>query len=92
MFEILCFPNISPLARSPSAVYNYTSLMQGSRSLFQTGIKLQGQSASTGISKTRPFLNIWSDKQDNLPNFKSQQKRNMASATTFFDFTPKDST
>jgi hypothetical protein len=66
--------------------------MQGSRSLFQTGIKLQGQSASTGISKTRPFLNIWSEKQGNLPTSQSQQKRNMASATTFFDFTPKDST
>lgn len=70
--------------------------MQASRSLFQTGIRLQGAPANTGISKTRPFLNIWSDKDQSPQNPSSlpspQQKRTMASATTFFDFTPKDST
>lgn len=68
--------------------------MQSSRSLFQTGIRLQGQSASTGALKTRPFFNIWSDKRptEHRPsNSLTQQNHTMASATTFFDFTPKDS-
>lgn len=65
--------------------------MQGSRSLFQTAIKLQGQPAVTGISKTRPFLNVWSDKdQTRQKTPANQQTRNMASATSFYNFTPKD--
>jgi len=66
--------------------------MQASRSLFQTGIKLQGQPAATGITKSRPFLNIWSDKDQFSSSSRPfhQQRRTMASATSFFDFTPKD--
>ncbi|KAF7503580.1 hypothetical protein GJ744_003608 [Endocarpon pusillum] len=67
--------------------------MQPSRSLFQTAIKLQGRPANTGISKTRPFLNVWTNQQqteNKTPIFQPQQRRTMASATTFFDFKPKD--
>ena len=71
----------------------YIFYMQGSRSLFQTGIKLQGQSAPTGITKSRPFLNVWSN-LGQLENTSApqQQQHTMASATSFFKFTPKDST
>jgi hypothetical protein len=67
--------------------------MQASCSLFYTGIKLQGRLAVTGISKSRPFLNIGSDSDQQRqaqPGF-LQRRRGMASATTFFDFEPKDS-
>jgi hypothetical protein len=68
--------------------------MQAARSLFQPSTKLQGRSGRTGISKTRPYLNVRCDKEQinyttSAPHL--QQKRIMASATTFFDFTPKDS-
>jgi hypothetical protein len=69
--------------------------MQASRSLFYTTIKLQGQPVVTGISKSRPFLNIWSDRDQQRqpqPGFQQQQRRGMAFAATFFDFEPKDST
>lgn len=66
--------------------------MQAARSLFQSSTKLQGRSGRTGISKT--YLNVRCDKEQidyttSAPHL--QQKRTMASATTFFDFTPKDS-
>jgi hypothetical protein len=78
--------------------YNQTTIlqMQGSRSLFQTGIKLQGQPGATGISKTRPFLNVWSSK-DNINSKKHQaaaastSSKSMASATSIYDFSPLDS-
>ena len=58
--------------------------MQSSRSLFTSAIKLQNPAANnTAITKSRPFLNLWSGNP-------SPQHRTMASATTFFDFTPKD--
>lgn len=70
--------------------------MQGSRSLFQTAIRLDNPAANqyNGVRKTRPFFNVWSNHpsprrtlstdSSNPPSLK------MASATSFFDFTPKD--
>lgn len=60
--------------------------MQASRSLFQTGIKIGNQPAVTGITKSRPFLNTWA-----TPKQSAQTQRNMASATSFYDFKPLDS-
>jgi hypothetical protein len=67
--------------------------MQASRPLFQAAIKLKGQPAAIDIVKVRPFLSVWSA-QDHIsysPSPLHQQRRTMASATSFFDFTPKDS-
>ena len=68
--------------------------MQASRSLFQIGIKLKGQPVATGITRSQPFGNAWIIKdQPSLSRPTShQQRRTMASATTFYDFAPKDST
>ena len=77
-----------------SALYILSLFMQASRSLFQTGIKLQGQPASSGIARTRLLLNVCNNQQPtetSTHTFQPQQRRTMASATTFFDFTPKDS-
>jgi hypothetical protein len=68
--------------------------MQASRSLFQTGIKLKGQPVATGITRSQPFVNAWIIKDQpslSRPTY-HQQRRTMASATTFYDFTTKDST
>jgi hypothetical protein len=68
--------------------------MQASRSLFQTGLKLKGQPVATGITRSRPFVNAWIIKDQPFLSRPTshQQCRIMASATTFYDFTPKDST
>ncbi|KAI9858468.1 MAG: hypothetical protein M1824_004335 [Vezdaea acicularis] len=67
--------------------------MQGSRSLFQTGIKLNSQPAGapTGISKSRPFLNVWANRdRTGLATDSVEGKRRMASAATIYEFSPKD--
>ena len=68
--------------------------MQASRSLFQTGIKLKGQPVATDITRSQPFINVWiiKDRPSLSRPTSQQQRRTMASATTFYDFTPKDST
>jgi hypothetical protein len=85
---------VNPKSQPSQSNIRSSSYMQASRSLFQTGIKLKGQPAATGIAKSRPFLNIWGDKDQisTSPRPSHQQHRTMASATSFFDFTPKDST
>ena len=67
--------------------------MRTSHCLGQTVLKLQGQPFSIGISKIRPFFNLPRVKEDtkHTSKFQFHQKRNMASATTFFDFNTKDS-
>jgi hypothetical protein len=96
----LTVKHFRPVTLSPprAAIRSRSSYMQASRSLLQTGIKLQSRAATaavaaTGIAKYRAFLNVWGDKdQFSRPSRPSyQQRRTMASATTFFDFTPKDS-
>ena len=78
----------------PLALLLYS--MQASRSLFQTGIKLKGQPGQTGIAKTRPFLNVWSDRQQQSPlsttaSQASSPEPKMADAPkSFFDFTTKN--
>jgi peroxiredoxin len=73
--------------------------MQTSRSLFQTAIKLDNPSANqpNGIKKHRPFLNLWSNSAPTSVEFARKQSTSstpssseMASATNFFDFKPKD--
>lgn len=66
--------------------------MQGSRSLFQSAIKLQpAANPPNGISKSRPFLNTWSNTQSKRTSTSvASTSSKMASATSFFDFTPKD--
>ncbi|KAI9791528.1 MAG: hypothetical protein M1833_001512 [Piccolia ochrophora] len=76
--------------------------MQASRSLFQTGIKLNKQpSPPTGIRKSIPFLNIWApssastspalSKSEPSPPFQqSRPAATMASATSVYDFKPID--
>lgn len=91
------FPSVT-LSPPRAAIRSRSSYMQASRSLLQTGIKLQSRAATaavaaTGIAKYCAFLNVWGDKdQFSRPSRPSyQQRRTMASATTFFDFAPKDS-
>ncbi|KAI9823785.1 MAG: hypothetical protein M1832_002342 [Thelocarpon impressellum] len=62
--------------------------MQGSRSLFQTGIKIGNQQGATGIRKSRPFLNAWAPATQQQQQQRREQT--MASATTVYDFKPLD--
>jgi peroxiredoxin len=70
--------------------------MQGSRSLFQTAIRLENPAANqfNGVRKTRPFFNVWSNHPSQLREQSTDSSTSevvkMASATSFFDFTPKD--
>lgn len=73
--------------------------MQASRSLFQTAIKLENPAANqpNGITKHRPFLNLWSntalssvERARKASTSSSSSDFKMAAATSFFDFTPKD--
>jgi peroxiredoxin len=68
--------------------------MRTSHCLLQTVLKPQGPSSSLGVSKIRPSFNLSSNKEGikhAYNNFLSHRRRNMASATTFFDFNTKDS-
>ncbi|KAI9678061.1 MAG: hypothetical protein M1817_006005 [Caeruleum heppii] len=76
--------------------------MQGSRSLFQAGIKL-GQNVkpnpspapgaispnATGIHKSRPFLNVWRG-SDDTGSKRLHTGTSMAKATEIWDFKPLD--
>lgn len=70
--------------------------MQASRSLFQTAIRLDNPAANqyNGVRKTRPFFNVWSNHPSQLRRLSTDSSPppsiKMASATTFWDFTPKD--
>ncbi|KAH6683896.1 thioredoxin-like protein [Halenospora varia] len=63
--------------------------MQASRSLFQTAFKDPGQKTARGVSKSTPFLNTWAPSPD-VQRYQQAQRRNMASATSFYDFKPLD--
>ena len=70
--------------------------MQVSRSAFKSGIKLRilAANSSNGIKKNHPFLNVWSNETPQhrqisyTPSLTATHT--MASATSFFDFSPKD--
>lgn len=70
--------------------------MQASRSLIQTAIRLDNPAANqyNGVRKTRPFFNVWSNHPSELRRLSTESSPpssiKMASATSFFDFTPKD--
>ena len=76
--------------------------MDVSPSLFKTAIRLENPAANqpNRVRKTRPFFNVWSNKPEDLRPLSDPDKEKlsdsppsslkMASATSFFDFTPKD--
>src|SRR3954451_8173999 len=68
--------------------------MQASRSLFLTATTLKGQPIATGIVKSQHLVKSWIIKDQPCPSRRTshQQRRAMASATAFYDFTPRDST
>jgi hypothetical protein len=66
--------------------------MQAQQSLFQTAFKDPNQRVAHGVSKSRPFLNLWAPSPSVQQYQAAQtQKRTMASATSFYDFKPLDS-
>ncbi|KAI9845013.1 MAG: hypothetical protein M1837_005157 [Sclerophora amabilis] len=72
--------------------------MQGSRSLFQTAIKINGPPPRGNPRKSRPFLNVWRNEQETFnPSDQPEQKKRLSmmasatSASSFYDFTPLDS-
>ena len=68
--------------------------MQAQQSLFQSAFKDPNQRTAHGVKKSIPFLNLWAPSQD-VQRYQEQQKRDlntMASATSFYDFKPLDST
>jgi peroxiredoxin len=99
------FTNSPHLTSSPSAVLikpilcrraprHSSHLMQAQQSLFQSAFKDPNQRAAHGVKKSIPFLNLWAPSQD-VQRYQEQQKRDlstMASATSFYDFKPLDST
>ncbi|EPE30180.1 Thioredoxin-like protein [Glarea lozoyensis ATCC 20868] len=66
--------------------------MQASRSLFQSAFKDPTQKTARGVSKSRPFLNVWapSPSVQQYQFHTAAKLRNMASATSFYDFKPID--
>jgi len=65
--------------------------MQAQQSLFQTAFKDPNQRVAHGVSKSRPFLNLWAPSPSVQQYQAAQaQKRTMASATSFYDFKPLD--
>ena len=70
----------------------YKTSMQAQQSLFQTAFKDPNQRVAHGVSKSRPFLNLWAPSPSVQQNQAAQtQKRTLASATSFYDFKPLDS-
>jgi hypothetical protein len=70
--------------------------MQAQQSLFQSAFKDPNQRTAHGIKKSIPFLNLWAPSAD-VQKLQAEQKRDlntkkMASATSFYDFKPLDST
>lgn len=67
--------------------------VQAQQSLFQSAFKDPNQRTAHGVKKSIPFLNLWAPSQD-VQRYQKEQKRdlNMASATSFYDFKPLDST
>jgi hypothetical protein len=66
--------------------------MQAQQSLFQAAFKDPNQRVAHGVSKSRPFLNLWAPSPSVQQYQAAQtQKRTMASATSFYDFKPLDS-
>jgi len=70
--------------------------MQAQQSLFQSAFKDPNQRTAHGVKKSIPFLNLWAPSAD-VQKLQAEQKRdlntkNMASATSFYDFKPLDST
>jgi glutathione peroxidase len=69
--------------------------MQAQQSLFQSAFKDPNQRTAHGVKKSIPFLNLWAPSAD-VQKLQAEQKRdlntkNMASATSFYDFKPLDS-
>jgi glutathione peroxidase len=69
--------------------------MQAQQSLFQSAFKDPNQRTAHGVKKSIPFLNLWAPSAD-VQKLQAAQKRDlntekMASATSFYDFKPLDS-
>jgi len=66
--------------------------MQAQQSLFQSAFKDPNQRVAHGVKKSIPFLNLWAPSADVQRQQEQKRQLNMASATSFYDFKPLDST
>ena len=89
------FTNTYLLLRSrprPRISFGIKRSMQAQQSLFQSAFQDPNQRVAHGVRKSIPFLNLWAPSPSVQQHQAAQaQKRNMASATSFYDFKPLDS-
>ena len=90
------FTNPPHFTSLPNLIRRIVPRMQAQQSLFQSAFKDPNQRTAHGVKKSIPFLNLWAPSAD-VQKLQAEQKRdlntkNMASATSFYDFKPLDST
>lgn len=89
------FTNPPCFTSLPNLIRRIAPRMQAQQSLFQSAFKDPNQRTAHGVKKSIPFLNLWAPSAD-VQKLQAEQKRDlntkkMASATSFYDFKPLDS-